>query len=67
MKRPNPLAPDLMTPSERRAELCRILAAGIVRARLNKSLQDDVNTGDSSLHFRLKQSGTTGPTDRRSA
>ena len=67
MKRPNPLAPDLMTPSERRAELCRILAAGIVRSCLNKSLQDAVNTRDSSLHFRLEQSGTVGPTHRRSA
>ena len=67
MKRPNPLAPDLMTPSERRAELCRILAAGIVRSCLNKSLQDDVNTRHSSLHFRLDQSGTAGPTHRRSA
>ncbi|MBB5220105.1 hypothetical protein HNP73_000026 [Amaricoccus macauensis] len=31
MKRPNPLPPDQMTPAERRAELCRLLALGLVR------------------------------------
>ena len=28
MKRPNPLSPALMTPAERRTELCRLLAPG---------------------------------------
>jgi hypothetical protein len=32
LKRPNPLPPDQMTPAERRAELCGLLALGLVRS-----------------------------------
>ena len=47
---PNPLAPALMTPTERRAELCRLLALGLVRLRLRQSSELSADTGESSLH-----------------
>ena len=34
MKRPNPLPPDRITPAERHAELCNLLALGLVRSRM---------------------------------
>ena len=36
MKRPNPLPPDMLSPAERRAELCRLLAAWLVRLRVRE-------------------------------
>lgn len=33
---PNPLSPFHMTPGERRAELCAILAVGLLRFRLRE-------------------------------
>jgi hypothetical protein len=51
MKRPNPLPPDQMTPAERRAELCALLALGLVRLtqRERGELSDD--TGEIRLHY----------------
>ena len=40
MKRPNPLPPDQMTPAERRAELCGLLALGLVRLRMRDSASE---------------------------
>ncbi|HOW99541.1 MAG TPA: hypothetical protein PK545_02885, partial [Deltaproteobacteria bacterium] len=34
IRRPNPLAPSAMTPAERRADLCGLLALGLVRLRM---------------------------------
>lgn len=67
MNRPNPLHPDCMTEHERRTELYGLLATAVVR--LKKRDRDHLyqNTGDSSLHFPREQSGTAGPTHRRSA
>lgn len=67
MKRPNPLSPALMSPMERRAELCGLLALGLVRLRLRD--RDDVSriTGESSLHLPADQSGHATPTRRRDA
>lgn len=67
MNRPNPLHPDRMTAHERRTELYGLLATAVVR--LAGRDRDDLskNTGDSSLHFPRKQSGTATPTQRRSA
>ena len=67
MNRPNPLHPDRMTAHERRIELYGLLATAVVR--LTGRDRDDLskNTGDSSLHFLRKQSGTATPTHRRSA
>ena len=67
MKRPNPLSPDRMTAHERRTELYDLLATAVVRLKERERGHLSRNTGDCSLHFRPEQSGTAGPTRRRSA
>jgi len=69
MRRPNPLSPALMTPMERRTQLCGILALGLVRLRLRKRERGEVSDegGESSLHFPPDQSGSPGATGRRTA
>jgi hypothetical protein len=67
MKRPNPLSPELMTPAERRAELCRLLAAGLVRLRMREKGQLTAEKGEFPLHNSRDQSGSAGPTNRRTA
>jgi hypothetical protein len=57
MKRPNPLSPDRMTPAERRAALCGLLAQGLVRLRARQSSGISADGGDSSLHFPPDRSG----------
>ena len=37
MKRPNALPPDQMTPAARRAELCGLLALGLIRLRMRET------------------------------
>lgn len=64
---PNMLSPDRMSPTERRAELGRILATGLIRLLNAKRAELSARGGDSSLHFAGKQSGTATPTQRRSA
>lgn len=64
---PNPLPPDRMTAHERRTELYGLLAKAVVRFMDNDRDHLCQNTGDSSLHFPRKQSGTATPTQRRSA
>nr|WP_089278984.1 hypothetical protein [Antarctobacter heliothermus] len=51
MKRPNPLPADQMTPAERRAELCGLLALGLVRLRMRDQAKVSDNTGESFLHY----------------
>jgi len=51
MKRPNPLPPDQMTPAERRAELCGLLALGLVRLRMRDGAEVSDNTGERCLHY----------------
>ncbi len=67
MKHPNPLSPELMTPVERRAELCRLLAAGLVRLRIRENGQLSAKKGEFPLHNSLDRSGSAGSTDRRTA
>lgn len=67
MKRPNPLPPDMLTPAEQRAELCRLLAAGLVRLRLRESGQHVRDIGEFPLHNSGGRSGSAGPTNRRTA
>jgi hypothetical protein len=67
MKRPNPLRPDLMSPAERRAELCRLLALGLVRLRMGQGHQPSDDAGEFPLHFPREQSGSRGANDRRPA
>ncbi len=63
----NPLSPFHMTPAERRAELCRILALGLVRLMQRQSSQLSDPTGESSLHFTPDQSGHATREQRRLA
>jgi len=67
MKRPNPLPPANMTPRERRAELCALLALGLIRLRMREQGQHIERTGEFSLHNSGDQSGSAGPTNRRTA
>lgn len=46
----NPLAPGRMTPQERRAALCKLLALGLVRLHMRESGRVPVETGEFSLH-----------------
>ena len=67
MKSPNPLSPFHMTPAERRAELCRILALGLVRFLHRQSSELSDRTGESSLHFPPDRSGHATRDKRRPA
>ena len=67
MKRPNPLPPDLMSPAERRAELCRLLALGLVRLRLRGRGKEPANTGEIRLHSPADQCRHATPTQEENA
>lgn len=57
----NPYPARLMSPMERRAELCRLLALGLVRLRARQSSELSARTGESSLHYTPDQSGHATP------
>ncbi len=63
IKRPNPLPPHHLTPAERRAELCGLLALGLVR--LLQSSEVSAGIGESSLGDPAGRSGHATPTQRR--
>ena len=63
----NPHHPDRMTAHERRTELNCLLATAVVRLVQRDHHDTFAESRDSSLHFRPEQSGTAGPTQRRSA
>jgi hypothetical protein len=50
----NPLAPDLMSPQERRLELCQLLALGLLRLRMSVKYTSENNA--LSERFRLHNS-----------
>ena len=62
----NALSPFRMTPAERRAELCRLLAAGLVRLRA-RALDKSVAESGSTLHSPPDRSGHANRTRRRDA
>ena len=64
---PNPLPPATMTPRERRAELCALLALGLIRLRMREHGQLFAKHGEFPLHNSGVESGSAGPTDRRTA
>ena len=64
---PNLLRPDQMTPADRRAELCGLLARGVIRLRERDRAKLSAKNGESSLHKPTNQSGTAEPTHRRTA
>jgi hypothetical protein len=63
----NPLQPDLMTPAERRAELCSLLALGLVRLRMREGCEVSDDTGESCLHYPRDPCRHATPTYRRTA
>jgi len=67
IRRPNPLAPSAMTPAERRAELCGLLALGLVRLRMREKGEVSDDTGESYLHYPPDQCRHATPTHRRNA
>ena len=67
MKRPNPLSPFLMSAAERRAELCGLLALGLIRLRMRKASQLSDPNGEITLHCWPDQSAHATPTNRRDA
>lgn len=64
---PNALAPALMSPAERRAELCSLLALGLVRLRLRQSSELSAQEENGSLDFTGDQSGHATALQRRTA
>jgi len=54
---PNPLSPDRLSPAERIAEICEILAAGLIRLGARQSSELSRRNGESSLDFTAHQSG----------
>ncbi len=67
MKRPNPLPPDKMTADERRAEMCRLLALGLIRLRQRDLAQLSDANGESSLHNSAGQSVHATPNETETA
>jgi len=67
MKRPNPLPPDMMDPAERRAELCRLLALGLVRLRMRELDEPSDNTGEIHLHSPADRCRHATPTQEENA
>ncbi len=63
----NPLSPYKMSPTERRAELCRILALGLLRMKAQQSSELYASLGESSLHSLPDQRTHATPTQRRDA
>jgi len=61
---PVPLSPHLMSPLERRAELCRVLALGLVRLMARQSSELSAEDGESSLHSAPDRSGHATPRRR---
>lgn len=66
-RRPNPLSPFLMSPAERRSELCGLLALGLIRLRMRDRDEVSGDIGESSLHIPPDQSAHANPTHRRTA
>jgi hypothetical protein len=67
IRRPNPLAPSAMAPAERRAELCGLLALGLVRLKIKERAKDTDATGEILLHYPPDQCRHATPTHRRTA
>ena len=67
MKRPNPLPPDQMTPIERRADLCGLLALGLVRLRMRDQTEVSDKNRESCLHYPANEWRHAIPTHRRNA
>jgi hypothetical protein len=51
MKRPYPLPPERMSATERRAEVCGLLALGLIRLHQRENRQPAKDSGDIRLHY----------------
>ncbi len=58
MKRPNTPPPEQMSPTERRVELCAILARGLIRLHMRAHDELSGRNREFPLHNSLEQSGT---------
>lgn len=63
----NPLPPNQMTPAERRAELCGLLALGLIRLLLRERGEPSDETGEIRLHYPPERCRHATPTHRRNA
>jgi hypothetical protein len=63
----NPLHPSHLSAAERRAEVCTILATGLLRLRARQSDDRSCPVPESSLPITQHQSGHANPTNRRTA
>ncbi len=64
---PNALHPDRISAHERRTEFYGLVASAVMRLLQRDRGHVSRIDGDISLHFQPEQSGTAGPTQRRSA
>jgi len=64
---PNPLHPNLMSAEERIAEICQLLARGLVRLQTRQSSSLSADRGDSCVDFLPHQSGHADAPTRRQA
>ncbi len=63
----NALHPNKMKPLERRAQLCRLLALGLVRLHMRENAQLSSPNGEFPLHNSADQSGHATTAKRRTA
>jgi len=63
----NALSPAHLSPQDRRAELCRILALGVIRLRMRHDAQHSADNGEIALHNSADQSGHATPKKRKTA
>ena len=63
----NPYPARLMSPMERRRELCRLLALGLVRLKMRERSQVSDETGEFPLHNSADESGHATTEKRRTA
>lgn len=64
---PNPLHPQHMRPLERRAEVCRLLALGLLRMYVRDAGQTSAKDGEFPLHNSADQSAHATTSKRRIA
>lgn len=67
MHLPNLLHPNRLSAAERHQEVCRLLAAGVLRLNHRQSDERSGALPESSLPFPPDRSGHANPTKRRTA
>jgi hypothetical protein len=67
IRRPNPLTSSVMTPAERRDELCGLLALGLMRLKMKDEPEPANGTGEIRLHYPPDRCRHATPTHRRNA